>query len=185
MVKRGPVTKLKEELSKKEAELAEIRSLMLRKAAEFENARKRWQKEKEAYIPNIKAEILKDFCDVWDNFERAMKTELGENQQTFDSYRKGIELIFSQFSDVLISHGLKQFSCLGEIYDPSRAEVLGFVEDSQVEHGQVIEEIKKGFMIDNKVLRPAQVIVVKKVKKLNDESDADSEIGAEDSDAGG
>lgn len=167
MTKRGPVTKLKEQLSHKEAEVAEIKSLMLHKAAEFDNARKRWQREREELRPLIKAEVLRDLCEVWDNFERALRVETDEVEKTFEAYRKGVELIFAQFSRALAEHGFKQYSCLGEEFDPVRAEAVGYVERPGIEYGQIVEELKKGFMLSGRVLRPAQVIVAREVKELD------------------
>jgi molecular chaperone GrpE len=167
MTKKGPITKLKEELQAKEAEVAEIKTLTLRKAAEYDNARKRWQREREEVRIQAQIEILIDLVDIWDNFERALSVEMAGEQKEFDAYRKGVELIFSQFTDKVSQYGLSQYSCAGEIFDPAKAEVIGYYETDEYEHGKIIDEVKKGFMLGEKVIRPAQVIVAKEIKKEN------------------
>jgi molecular chaperone GrpE len=179
MTKQGPVTKLKEELRAKEAEVAEIKSLMLRKAAELDNARKRWQREREELWTQAQAEILIEMCEVWDNFERALQENQG-NEKNFEAFRKGVELIFIQFNDMLAKHGLKQYSCLGEGFDPGKAEAVGYLETKEVEHGKVVEELKKGFMLADRVLRPAQVIVARQQHKFKEK-----EAGEEPEDQAG
>lgn len=178
MTKKGPVSKLKSELEAKEAELAEIKALMLRKAAEYDNSRKRWQREREELKPAVTAEILADFCDVWDNFERALHAH-EVNGDGFEAYRKGVELIFNQFTEKLSKFGLKQYSCLGEDFDPSRAEAIGHVDSKGVRHGTVVEELKRGFMLGERVLRPAQVIVARQEKVKKDGPGVSSEHNEE------
>jgi len=168
MIKKGPVSKLTEELEKKEAEVAEIKRLMLRKAAEYDNVRKRWEKEREVLRKRIAAEIVADMLDVWDNFERALGVEIN---QSVDAYKKGVDMIFSQFQVALEKHELKQYSCLGEEFNPARAEAAGFFKTSEAEPGTVIEELKKGFMLGETVLRPAQVIVAKEINKKDSQGD--------------
>jgi molecular chaperone GrpE len=182
MVKKGPVSKLKDELRMKEAEFAEIQSLMLRKAAEFDNARKRWQREQEELRIQARAQVLGDLVEIWDNFERALAVDVEDNEKTLESYRKGVELIFSQFSDALAKYGLKRYSCLGEEFDPGKAEAVGYLETKEVEHGKVVEELKKGFLLTDRVLRPAQVIVARQVKEAKEETeDSDSKGTSEPS----
>jgi molecular chaperone GrpE len=166
MLNKGPVTKLKDELRVKEKELAEMRSLALRTAAEFDNARKRWTRESEEIRNYASSRLIKDFIEIWDNFERALSSgNHGENEVTFESYRRGVELIFDQFKKTLMSHGLESYSMLGEDFDPARAEAIGYVESPDARPGEVIEELKKGFTLAKRVLRPAQVMVAREVKK--------------------
>jgi len=172
MVKQGPVSKLKEELRRKEAEVAEFRSLALRAAAELDNARKRWERERAEFRLQAQAEVLRDLCEVWDNFERALALEAGDGGQTLAAYRRGVELIFNQFRETLAKHGLKQYSCVGDGFDPLKAEAVGHQETTQVEPGKVVEELKKGFMLGERVIRPAQVIVAKEVKKQKSQEEA-------------
>lgn len=176
MLSKGPVTKLKEELRAKETEIAELRSLALRTAADFDNARKRWNREVEEIRSYASSIIMKDMIDVWDNFERALSHETAHNSpEELESYRRGVELIFEQLKKILMQHGLVAFSMLGQTFDPSRAEALGFIEREGSKPGEVVEEVKKGFMLADRVLRPAQVIVIKEKLKDSKESIADSE----------
>lgn len=180
MVKKGPVSKLKEELRAKEAEVAQMRSLALRTAAELDNARKRWQREREELRIQAQAEVLGALVEIWDNFERALAVDAEDNEKTLESYRKGVELIFSQFRDALAKYGLIQYSCLGTEFDPVRAEAVGYVEAQETQPGQVVEEPKKGFMLADQVLRPAQVIVAREVKKEKKEAEASKDTTDEE-----
>jgi len=179
MIKEGPVSKLKEELRDKEKELAEIKSLMLRKAAEFDNARKRWEREREIIAQEASAQVLKELLEVWDNFERALEIKTdGNSDNTLEAYRKGVELIFTHFTDALAKQGLKQYSCMGEMFNPALAEALGHYETTDAEPGVVIEEVRKGFLLGDRVLRPARVIVAKEIEKPVEEKQ-DSQAGDE------
>ena len=127
------------------------------------------------------AEALRDLCEVWDNFERALEVKTNDNEKTFDAYRKGVELIFSEFRSALSRRGVHPYSLLGEDFDPSKAEAAGHVETSQARPGQVIEELKKGFMFGDRILRPAQVIVAREAEesKASDETVAKERSGEE------
>lgn len=176
MTTKGPLTKLKEELAQAKTELAEMRSLALRTAADFDNARKRWQRDSQELEFHVAAGILRHLCDVWDNFERALKIN-DNTESNFESYRKGVELIFTQFRDTLTKQGVKQYSMLGEEFDPARAEAVGHVESGEMEHGKVVEELKRGFMLGERVLRPAQVIVARQVKDVKKEEESGDQTG--------
>lgn len=175
MAEKGPVTKLKEELQTAQAELEETKSILLRKAAEFDNARKRWQKDRQELCKLAQAEVLADFCEVWDNFERALAASADGPETSLESYRRGLELIFSQFRSTLEKWGMSQFSIQGSEFDPSRAEAVGHVENSDAEPGQVVEELKKGYMLGDKVLRPAQVIVAAQAREGKESKSGDLE----------
>lgn len=178
MLNKGPVTKLKDELRDKEKELAEMRTLALRTAAEFDNARKRWAREAEEIRNYASSKLIQDFIEIWDNFERALSPgNHGESEVTFDSYRRGVELIFDQFKKTLTHHGLESYSMLGEDFDPARAEAIGYVETPDARPGEVVEELKKGFILARRVLRPAQVMVAREVKK-SQEPVGDSNTGS-------
>ncbi len=172
MVKIGPVTKLKQQLLETQEELEQTKSLLLRKAAEFDNARKRWQRDSVYLRFSAQAEVLIGMCEMWDNFERALEITHDGKEEAFESYRKGVELIYSQFTDTLLNYGLKQYSCLGQEFDPARAEAVGHRDSDEAAHGKVIEELKKGFLLGEQVLRPAQVIVARQVKENSKDAQA-------------
>lgn len=179
MLNKGPVTKLKEELRAKEEELAEMRSLALRTAAEFDNARKRWIREADEIRNHASSKLIQDFIEIWDNFERALSPgNHADSEVTYESYRRGVELIFDQFKNTLTRHGLESYSVLGEDFDPSKAEAIGYVETPDARPGEVVEELKKGFTLAKRVLRPAQVMVAREVKK-SQESESDTFSGSQ------
>ncbi|MGB3479933.1 MAG: nucleotide exchange factor GrpE [bacterium] len=160
MKRKGPVTKLKEEIEKKEQEIKKFNDKYLRALAELENGRKLMHKEMENHRLLIKAEFFNKVIPVLDSFDRALSgAELNEN---FERFYKGIEIIHRQLKDALKSLGLVEFSGLGEVFDPSRHEAVGTVpiDGIQVED-IVVEEISKGYIVSDRVVKPAKVLVSK------------------------
>ena len=159
MIKKGPVTRLREALEEKETEVKELHDKYLRALADLDNYRKLMQKEMVGYRKSSKLEFFNKIIPVLDSFDRAMAGDHGSNDK--ESFIKGIEIIHRQFREALNMLGLKEFSGLGEVFDPSRHEAVATIEtDEQPEH-MVIEEISKGYMVDNQVVKPAKVCVSK------------------------
>jgi len=159
MLKKGPITRLKETLEEKETEVKELHDKYLRALADLDNYRKLMQKEMAGYRKSSKLEFFNKIIPVLDSFDRAM--EVDHDSADNKSFVEGIEIIHRQFSEALNMLGLKEFSGLGEIFDPSRHEAVATIEtDEQPEH-IVIEEISKGYMVDNQVVKPAKVCVSK------------------------
>ncbi len=143
--KIGPVTLLKDSY--------------LRLLAEFDNFRKR--KEKEVLIAKelILKEFFIDIIPVLENFNRALfHSQLDNN---FQSLKKGLEIIYNQLKSILEKYGLKEYSLLGKDFDPKYAEAVGYVETDKVPPDKIVEEVGKGYLYRDYVLKPAQVIVSK------------------------
>lgn len=164
MKRKGPVTRLKEEIEEKDKMINEFNDKYLRALADVENTRKLMRKEMENHRLLTKVEFFNKVIPVLDSFDRALGgAELNEN---YDKFYKGIEIIHRQLKEALKTLGLVEFSVLGEVFDPSRHEAVGTVptEKTQVED-IVVEEISKGYMVDNRVVKPAKVLVSKQAEE--------------------
>jgi molecular chaperone GrpE len=145
-----------------EAERASLQDELLRKAADFENVRKRLFRDKEEAIRYANAALLGDVLPIIDDFERAIQSA-GESKD-FEAFHTGVSLIERQLVSVLERNwGLKRFSAAGELFDPERHEAIAAEETEAHEEPVVLEEYQKGYMLHDRVLRPAKVKVAKPV----------------------
>ena len=137
-----------------ESEKAALNDKFLRLAAEYENFRRRSQKEKEALYGDIKADTVTKFLPVYDNLERALK------QGTEDeAYRRGVEMIMTQFCSTLEKLGVTPIECLGEKFDPALHNAVMHVDDEEKGENEIVEVFQKGFKLGDKVIRFAMVKV--------------------------
>lgn len=156
-----------------ENELAELREKHLRLYAEFENYKRRVQREKEDLIRYSNEEILFNLLPVIDNLEMALKhsaDSLSEN------LIKGVENTLREFQRVLEKFGLAPIQALGEPFDPSVHHAMSVMERADVEDKTVVEEFRKGYMFGEKVLRPSLVAVS---RKPDTETETEEEIKEE------
>ena len=136
------------------AELAAMNDKYLRLMAEYDNFRKRSQKEKDALYGDIKANTLKSFLPVYDNLVRALA------QQTEDeAYKKGVEMIMTQFNSTMEKLGVTPMDCLGKKFDPAFHNAVMHVEDEEKGENEIVEVFQQGFMLGDKVIRFAMVKV--------------------------
>lgn len=133
---------------------AELNDKYLRLAAEYDNYRKRTQREKEGIYGDAKMSTIKPFLDVYDNLERGI-AQYGEG----DAHRQGLELIAKQFMEVLTHLGVTEIEALNQPFDPEKHNAVMHVEDEAVEESTVVEVFQKGFMLGEKVLRFSMVKV--------------------------
>ena len=145
------------------ADAEEWRDRFLRKAAEFENYRKRVEKEKTELRIASQSAILRDILPVLDGFDRAMKY-LGETEGagSVEQWREGVDLLFRQVRDTLAQAGLAPIESEGKPFDPHLHEALARVETLEAADGIIIDEMRRGYMFKDSLLRPAQVIVAGK-----------------------
>ncbi len=149
------------ELLKKEN--AELKEKLLRRAAEFENFRKRSFVEKADWIKNANKRLILEICDVVDNFERALHPDTENNREAFE---KGIGLIFDQLNDLIKKEGVKKIEAENKEFDPQLHEALAHIPSDKKEN-IVTAVIRNGYMMNEKVIRPARV-AVSNGEKLND-----------------
>jgi len=137
-----------------EKEYLELRDRLLRLAAEFDNYKKRTAKENESAKLLGKAELMRKLLPTLDEFELALSVSSKENKEI-----KGFEMIFSNFLDTLKSEGLEVIETDGR-YDPYKHEII-LTKESDKEEGSILEVVRKGYMLNGILLRPATVIVAK------------------------
>ena len=137
-----------------EKAVAEEKEKYLRLAAEYDNFRRRTQKEKESLYGDIKADALTKFLPVYDNLERALKQETAD-----EAYRKGVEMIMTQFVSTMEKLGVTEIEALGEKFDPAKHNAVMHVDDESCGENEVVEVFQKGFRLNDKVIRFAMVKV--------------------------
>jgi molecular chaperone GrpE len=152
---------LQADLSAAKAEIGEWQDRFLRKAAEFENYRKRTDKEKADAMMLAKSSILIEFLPILDACERALKSFSDAQGQptSLQQYKEGVELLFKQVLDTMSRTGVVPMETEGKQFDPHLHEALSREETAEFEENTVVRELRRGYLIKDKLLRPAQVIV--------------------------
>ena len=131
---------------------------LLRKTAEFDNYRKRVERERREQADRAIAGLLEELLLVVDDFERALELDEGPDP---GAYRKGIELIQSKLHDLLRKHGVRPIDALGTDFDPNLHQAVMHEESPGRREGEVIGEMRRGYMLGDRLLRPAMVKVAK------------------------
>ncbi|GIP42061.1 nucleotide exchange factor GrpE [Paenibacillus sp. J45TS6] len=145
------------EVAKFKALAEENEKRYLRTQADFDNFRRRTQKEKEDLAKYATTKLITELVPVIDNFERAMST--ADSNTDTDSLIKGVNMIFRQLEGVLGAEGLTVMNTVGQPFNPEFHQAIMQVESDEYEEGFVVEEVQKGYMIKDRVLRPAMVKV--------------------------
>jgi molecular chaperone GrpE len=157
VLKETEYLKLKEDADKAN----ELQDKILRLQAEFENVRKRIEKEKQDFIRFANEGIILELLGVLDDLERSV--ELAETQhQDLSSFLKGVEMILAHLYEMLKEYGVKPIDSKGKIFDPHYHEALMQVENKDLAEHTVIEEMQKGYLLNDRVIRTAKVKVSKK-----------------------
>jgi molecular chaperone GrpE len=167
-----PKAQLQADIDKAKAEVAEWQDRFLRKAAELENFRKRSEKEKADSVLLAKSSVLIEFLPVADACERALKM-LGEDRNGSDSlqqYQQGVELLYRQVLDALSRTGAEAMETEGKPFDPHQQEAVSRLETLDYEEGTVIKELRRGYFLKERLLRPAQVVVAARPQGKNQAS---------------
>ena len=136
-------------------QLASVTDQYTRLAAEYDNYRKRTAKEKETIYQDAKTDTVKAFLAVYDNLERAVKAG-GDDDSP---HKKGLEMIFQQYKDVLTKMGVTEMEALGQPFDPNRHNAVMHIDSDELGENVVSEVFQAGFMMDDKVVRYAIVQV--------------------------
>ena len=135
-------------------ELEETTDRLKRIMAEFENFKKRSNKEREALYNSLLADIIASFLPVIDNLEKAVQAKTED-----EGYKQGIELVLKQFVDVLTKFGVEEIKKVGETFDPEVHEAVSSIQDETKGEKEVVQEFRKGYKIGTKVIRHAMVVV--------------------------
>jgi len=136
------------------AEKAELTDRLLRFRAEFENARRRGERERSEYLQFAAMDLVKDLLSVLDDFERALQVETADA-----SYAKGVELIYQRLYETLKKLGLEPLEAVGHPFDPNLHQAVERVETEEAEDHTVLSEFQRGYNFKGKLLRPAMVRV--------------------------
>lgn len=141
------------EIDEKEKQISELSDRLLRSQAEFENYRRRTQKEKEELTGYTKALLFGPLLSVLDNFERALASSEG------DSFRQGIEMIYRQFTETLEKQGLTKIDVQDQVFDPQYHDAVMREVAEDVPEGMILQELQSGYKLGEQVIRPAMVKV--------------------------
>ena len=144
----------KAELQKKQIELDELDDRYKRVFAEFENYKKRTQKERENLYNSVLGDIITNMLPLIDNLQMAAAAECKD-----EGYKQGIELVEKQFKEFLNKNKVEEIPAVGEIFDPGLHEAISSVQDDTKQSGEIVQEFRKGYKIGSKVLRHSMVIV--------------------------
>ncbi len=136
----------------------EYYDLLLRKTAEFDNYRKRIDRERQAVSEAAAADVLTDLLPIVDDLERALKAEPGEG---VEGYRRGVELIRQHLLDLLRKRGVRPIEALGADFDPHYHQAVVHDTAEGAREGEVVEEFTRGYMLGDRLLRPSMVKVAK------------------------
>ena len=142
------------ELDLKVQELEELTDRYKRVMAEFENYKKRAQKDRETLYGRTLSDVIEIILPVLDNLENASKAETQDA-----SYKQGVEMVLKQFKEVLASRGVEEIKAIGETFDPSLHEAVSSVDDPNAESQQIVQEYRKGYKFGSKVIRHSMVVV--------------------------
>jgi len=167
--KKPAPKRLKKKLEEKEEEVKTLYDKLLRTQAEFENYKKRIEKEKSDLRKYAGEGILREIIHTVDNLEMAIK-HASESDQS-ESISEGMEIILKQFLKSLERFGVKGFVSIGETFDPNRHEAMIQVESAEHEANTIIAESQKGYFLHGRLLRPALVSVTRAPQAEADEED--------------
>ncbi len=171
------IQEIKAKLEKTQSELEEQTEKaedhlerLMRLQAEFENYRKRVEREKQEYIKYASESIVSELIDVAENLERAVEAS-GNNGKNGDqdSLVHGVEMTLKQLKDILSKEGLSAIESVGKRFDPNYHEAVGRVDTDEAEKDTVVREIGKGYTLNSKVIRPAKVQVSSGKRKEEEE----------------
>jgi molecular chaperone GrpE len=137
----------------------EYYDLLLRKSAEFDNYRKRIDRDRQAQSENAAASLVEELLPLMDDLERALKADAGA--EGGDAYRRGVELIQQQLGEILRKRGVRPIDALGADFDPHYHQAVSYEPAEGRREGEIVEEFRRGYMLGDRLLRPSMVKVAK------------------------
>lgn len=155
VVPASPSLDVVEQFQRFQAQVEEYKNLFLRKAAEFENYKKRTQQEFRTLINSAEEALISELLPVLDDFDRLLANSEGNSE----SLLRGAQLIRDKLMDLLLAKGLRPIEAVGTPFDPQFHEALLQQQDSTVEPGVVLQEHLRGYRLGDKVIRHTQVVV--------------------------
>ncbi|MCC7572629.1 MAG: nucleotide exchange factor GrpE [Candidatus Methanofastidiosum sp.] len=157
------ISQLEDQLSQNESKLKETFERLLRSEADFQNLKKRTEKEKDDTRKYALQDVIMGILNVLDHIERGIKVYKDSEKDILDrgEVLKGMELIYKDLRDVLSTHGLCEIECVGKEFDPYYHEALATTCSEETEDNTVVEEFQKGYILNDRVIRPSRVKVTK------------------------
>ena len=150
---------VEQRLLSEQEESGRVREALLRKTADFENLKRRTEREKSEFFRFALVEVFSDLLGVLDNFERALTHLANEDAAAGSDVHLGIDMISRQLGDVLRKYGLAEVSALGLPFDPNMHEAVVREETREADPGTILEVLQKGYLLNDRLLRPAKVKV--------------------------
>ncbi|MEG2310611.1 MAG: nucleotide exchange factor GrpE [Clostridia bacterium] len=148
------IAKLNDDLKDQKLKTDEYFEHLKRNMAEFDNFKKRMLKEKDSMNISITSDIISDFLPIMDCFDKAVDAKTKD-----EAYKNGILMIYNQIKDMLIKFGLQEIVALGSTFDPNIHEAVIHVDDNSVGEKEVVEVLRKGYKLGDKVIRHSMVKV--------------------------
>jgi len=158
---------LEEEIEKLQEEANSYKDRWLRAAAEFENFRRRNEKDRIDWIKNANKDLILELINVYEHLEMAMKS--ADSDQVPDNFRKGIVMVHDQLKDLLKKYGLKRIHAVGEEFDPQYHQAIICTPKEGFDDNIIFDCIQSGYILNDKVIRPARVAVAKAPEEEIDE----------------
>ena len=146
------------EILEKNERLEEYQEQYLRMQADFDNYKKRREKELQEYVHYANEGLIIKIIEAYEDLQRALKSDKSED------LKEGVELIYKKLSKILEEEGLEKIPCKGENFDPFKHEALMAEDHTEYENGKIIEELGKGYTLNSKVIKYSKVKVCKKMK---------------------
>ncbi|MEJ2198488.1 MAG: nucleotide exchange factor GrpE [Desulfuromonadales bacterium] len=168
-----PLQKLRQEIVVAKEEAGKNWDLYLRERADLENARKRHQRDREEAIRFANDRLLREMIPVLDNLERAVgHAEQGDDDS--QGLLEGVNMTINQFRKVLEDFGVKPINALGEDFDPNLHQAMGHVETTDQAPNTVTSEFQKGYLLNDRLLRPSLVMVARAPNGATEDQDAEA-----------
>lgn len=147
---------LEDQLKEKDKEIEDLTNRLLRLQADFMNYKNRVEKDKENIFSYATEDLMNQLLPILDNFERAL-----DSVEKEDGFYEGVKMIYEQIIKVLTDNGLKEIECIGKCFDPNLHHAVFMEESKNSEEGIILEVLQKGYMLNDKVIRPSMVKVAK------------------------
>ncbi len=151
-----------QELQTKAAKADEYYDRLLRQAADFDNFKKRAARERQDAIKFANQGLLEKLINVLDHFEMALVAANNNSSADLKSFNDGVKLIYNQLKTVLLESGLEEIDATQKPFDPNLHEAVSQQESADVPEGQVLIQLRKGYKLRERLIRPATVVVAKK-----------------------
>ena len=161
---------LKKQLAEKETTIQDYANHLKRLQAEFENYIKRTDKERCDLQDFVKQKLVLKLLIIIDQFRSALE-QLKQHQQVPEEFTKGVEMIFNNFHKIIEEEGVREIACKGKALDPYKHEVILQVNTDDYPENTIVDELQKGYMLNDKVLRYAKVSISKPKKNNNDKNE--------------